>query len=140
MGGKRSPIRSAGPRWRPGRYKSRRSARVRKVTPFRPVRDTLIALLASFVAAVVIVCLAVPLAGIYGVPVFLSFASIMGAITGLSWRFGGKGPADRVMIGALVVVCVLVSGALFVVRDELDVRPHTHGRVAASAGEPARSR
>ncbi|MFC5343335.1 hypothetical protein ACETK8_07355 [Brevundimonas staleyi] len=130
MGGKRSPIRSTAPRWRPGRYKPRSRARIRKEGPFRPVEDTLIAIGASLVAALIVLCLAVPIAATYRIPVFLSFGVIMTLLTAMTYRLGGKGQAGRIMAGIMAGVCALVFGILFLARDQLQFGPHDHAKPA----------
>ncbi len=138
MGGKRSPIRSTAPRWRPGRYKPRMRSNRRKEEPFRPVRDSLIALGASLVAALIVFCLAVPVAAVYRIPVFLSFGGIMLFLTAATYRLGRKGQAGRVMAGIMAGVCVLVSGVLFLARDQLNFSTHNHSHPAASASAAER--
>jgi hypothetical protein len=133
MGGKRSPIRSHAPRWRPGRYKGRHRAReYAKPEPFRPVRDTLIAIGANLVAAVIVFCLAVPLAATYHIPVFLSFGAIMLFITVMTYRVGGKGRAGPIIAAVMIAVCVLGSATLFLVRDQLRFGPHDHDTPAVA--------
>lgn len=133
MGGKRSPIRSTAPRWRPGRYKQRARSRVRRERPFRPVEDTLIAIGASLVAAVTVICLALPMAATYRIPVFLSFGVIMASLTAITFRLGGKGQAGRVMAGIMLGMCILLSGLLFLARDQLNFEPHDHDHSTAAA-------
>lgn len=133
MRGKRSPFRSTAPRWRPGRYKPRVRASRRKEEPFRPVGDTLIALGASLVAALIVFSLSVPLAAAYRIPVFVSFGAIMLFLAVMTYRLGRKGQAGRVMAGIMAGVCVLVSGILFLARDQLTFKSHDHSLAADAA-------
>ncbi len=133
MGGKRSPIRSTAPRWRPGRYKPRSRSRLRKERPFRPVEDGLIAIGASLVAAVIVLCLAIPMAAAYRIEVFLTFGVIMAFLVAMIYRLGRKSQTGRIMAGIMAGVCVLVSGVLFMARDQLQFGPHDHAHPAPAA-------
>lgn len=110
-----------------------RSSR-RKEEPFRPVGDTLIALGASLVAALIVFSLAVPLAAAYRIPVFVSFGVIMLFLAVMTYRLGGKGQAGRVMAGIMAGVCLLVSVILFLARDQLTFRAHDHSPPVTTAG------
>lgn len=133
MGGKRSPIRSKAPRWRPGRYKGRgRSKLYGRPEPFRPVQDTLIAIGASLVAGAIVVCLAVPLAATYRIPVFGSFGVLMSLLAIMTYRLGRKGQAGRVMTAAMAAVCLLGFGLLVLTRDQLQFAPRHHDHPAAA--------
>jgi len=110
----------------------------RRQEPFRPVGDTLIALGDQSVAALIVFCLAVPVAVAYRIPVFLSFGGIMLFLTAATYRLGRKGQAGRVMAGIMAGVCVLVSGVLFLARDQLNFSTHNHPRPAASASAAER--
>lgn len=86
----------------------------------------------------IVFCLAVPMAAAYRIPVFLSFGVIMLFLTAMTYRLGGKGQAGRVMAATMAGVCVLVSGVLFLARDQLNFSTHTHPRPAASASAAKR--
>ncbi|HAF80439.1 MAG TPA: hypothetical protein DCG66_05435 [Brevundimonas sp.] len=135
MGGKRSPIRSQAPRWRPGRYRGRgRFKRRDRPRPFDPVPDTLIAAGCSLVAGLVVCVIAVPLAATYRIPLYAPFAVVMLLLTAITYRVAGRDKAGWVMAGAMALVCVLGATALYIARDEIRFTPrHHHPAKAASA-------
>ncbi len=138
MGGKRSPIRSHAPRWRPGRYRPRGRTK-RRVRPFDPVPDTLIALAGSLVAGMVVCVIAVPLASLYRIPMYLPYGALMLLLIFMTYRVAGRDKAGRVMAVVMGVVCVLGVAALFLGRDQivLGSRHHhdTPGPVAATRAD-----
>lgn len=139
MGAKRSTIRSQAPRWRPGKYRARgRSRRPAPPEPFRPVRDTLIAIGVSLTAAFVVFCVAVPLATTYSIPLFVAFGGVMLALSALTFRVASRDPAGRVMAAIMALVCILGSAALYAGRDQIRFNPHKHavpGNVDSAGSE-----
>ncbi len=135
MGSKRSTIHSRAPRWRPGKYRARgRSRRPRPPAPFRPVRDTLIAVGAGLVAAFVVFCVAAPMATTYRFPLYGAFGGLMLLLTALTFRMAAKDPAGRLLAAILALVCVLGTAALYVGREQINLAPpHRHAVPDAAA-------
>jgi hypothetical protein len=127
MGSKRSTIHSRVPRWRPGKYRARgRSRRPRPPAPFRPIRDTLIAVGVSLTAALVVFCVAVPLATTYRIPLYVAFGGVMLPLSALTFRMAAKDPTGRLMAVIMALVCLLGSAALYTGRDKISLNPHRH--------------
>ena len=82
MAGKRFTVRSRSIRWRQGRYKGRRGSSPRRPPKPRPVLDVVIAVGASLIAALFVLCMAFSLLGAYGTPLYIGYGVMMSLVTG----------------------------------------------------------
>lgn len=119
MGGKRSPIRSRSIRWRPGRYRPRKRSRAARPQPYRPVKDTLIAVASGLVTSTVTLLISVPISANFHVPLFAVFGMAMLLIALATGRMAGRDPAGRAMAVVILVFGLVAATALYASRDDL---------------------
>lgn len=132
MAGKRFTVRSRDIRWREGRYGKRRRSQLLSRPPRpRPVLDVVIALVASLIAGGLVLCMAFLLLGSYGLPLHLGYGVILAGVTLCSLVMGPRDRGGVMITAGLALVWVLGTASLYVVRDDIHLRPHEHRKPAA---------
>lgn len=131
MAGKRFTVRSRDIRWREGRYGKRRRSRLSRPPRPRPVLDVVIAIVASLVAGGLVLCMAFMLFGSHGLPLHLGYGVILAGVTLCSLLMGPRDRGGVMITAGLAVVWFLGTAGLYVVRDDIHLGAHEHGKPAA---------
>jgi hypothetical protein len=98
-----------------------------------------IALVASLFAGGLVLCMAFILSGAYGLPPHLGYGAVLAGATLCSLLMGPRDRSGVMITAGLAVVWVLGTAGLYLVRDDVHLRPHEHRKPAAvvSGREPS---